>query len=123
MKLCPKCSYERADSSHSEDEQEDLLRTYWRKFDPEKNGWCYADVVIDFLAQDWGIEVAEEQKVIERKLLGSDQDGKINYRNFKRYFTSVPEDDLKQRVSSVGRISNASMKNFEKELNEMLLMT
>lgn len=72
VKLCAKCSYERADSSHSEDDQEDLLRTYWRKFDPEKNGWCYADVVIDFLAQDWGIEVAEEQKVIERKLLGSD---------------------------------------------------
>jgi hypothetical protein len=56
-------------------------------------------------------------------LLGANPDGKINYRNFKKYFTSVPEDDLRERVSSVGQPSNMSMKNFEKELNEMLLLT
>lgn len=100
-----------------------MLRTYWHKFDPEKNGWCYADMVIDYLAKDWGIRVADEQKIIERKLLNADSNGKINYRNFKKYFTEVPEDDLKERVSSVGQPSNVSMKNFEKELNEMLLMT
>ena len=61
-RVCPQCNYEpRADevgfSSDSECEQEDLLRTYWLRFDAEKKGWCYADVVIDYLAQDWGIEV------------------------------------------------------------------
>jgi len=51
----------------------------------------------------------------------ADDDGKINYRKFKKYFTSVPEDDLKQRVSSVGCNSNFSLKQFEKHLDEMLL--
>jgi hypothetical protein len=55
--MCPQCSYARPESSDSECEQEDLLRTYWRKFDPERMGWVHADIVIDFLAEDWGIEV------------------------------------------------------------------
>ena len=122
--VCPKCNNQWKDdymSSDSECEQEDLLRTYWIKFDPEKKGFCYADVVIDYLAQDWGIEVDPAQRVIEAKLMGSDQFGKINYRNFKKYFTQVPEDDLKRRVSSLGATSNMSMKAFENELNEMLM--
>ena len=45
--------------------------------------------------------------------MGADQDGKIKYSNFKNYFTAVPEDDLKHRVSSVGGYSNVSLKNFE----------
>ena len=52
--LCTNCSYARAEES-DEDGSEELLRTYWRKFDPERNGWCYADVVIDYLAKDWGV--------------------------------------------------------------------
>jgi len=32
----------------------------------------------------------------------------------------VPEDDLKQRVSSIGCASNMSMKNFEAQLDDML---
>ena len=56
--VCPICQYKRdPDESDSECEQEELLRTYWKKFDPERRGWVYADAVIDFLAQDWGIEV------------------------------------------------------------------
>ena len=53
-KLCPDCQYA-IEAEYSDCEQEDLLRTYWLKFDPEKNGWCYTDVVIDYLAADWGI--------------------------------------------------------------------
>lgn len=115
--VCPDCNYQTQKggmSSDSECEQEDLLRTYWIKFDAEKKGWCYADIVIDFLAQDWGIEVDPTQRIIEQKLMGADQHGKINYKNFKRYFTSVPEEDLKQRVNSQGGMSSLSMKNFEK---------
>lgn len=48
--LCPQCSYAKHDSDESDCEQEDLLRTYWRKFDAERRGWVYADHVIDFLA-------------------------------------------------------------------------
>jgi len=40
----------------------------------------------------------------------ADEDGKINYRKFKKYFTAVPEDDLKQRVSSIGCQSQLSLK-------------
>ena len=74
----------------------------------------YADLVIDYLAEDWGISVDPSQRVIERKLLHADENGKIRYRDFKQYFTAVPEDDLKQRVSSVGHHSNVSMAKFEK---------
>ena len=81
------------------------MRAYWRRFDPERNGWCYADAVIDYLARDWGITVEDEQRLIEQKLLGADQDGKITYRKFKNYFTAVPEEDLKRRVSSIGGAS------------------
>lgn len=126
-KLCPLCRYEpRADeaggmSSDDECEQEDLLRTYWIRFDAEKRGWCYADVVIDYLGEDWGIEVDPTQRIIERKLMGADEHGKINYKNFKHYFTSVPEDDLKNRVNSYGQNSTNTMKNFERQLDDMLL--
>ena len=121
--VCKKCNNNWKDdymSSDSECEQEDLLRTYWIKFDPEKRGYCYADNVIDYLAADWGIEVDPAQRVIESKLMGADTFGKINYRNFKKYFTQVPEDDLKHRVSSIGQTSNLSMKNFEAQLDDML---
>ena len=119
---CPDCHYARhPDSSDSECEQEDLLRTYWRKFDPERRGWVHANKVIDYLAQDWGITVPQTQRLEEARLMEADDDGKINYRKFKKYFTSVPEDDLKQRVSSVGCNSNFSLKQFEKHLDEMLL--
>ena len=80
-----------------------------------------ADIVIDYLAADWGIEVQPEQRKIENKLMGADEDGKIVFTNFKNYFTSVPEDDLKHRVSSVGGTSNVSLKNFEKQLDDMLM--
>lgn len=46
--------------------------------------------------------------------MGADIDGKIVYTKFKHYFTSVPEDDLKHRVSSSGGVSNMSLKNFER---------
>ena len=36
-----------------------------------------ADIVIDYLAADWGIEVQPEQRKIENKLMGADEDGKI----------------------------------------------
>ena len=51
-RVCPVCLYLRNpdDESDEECEQEDLLRTYWKKFDPERRGWVYADAVIDFLA-------------------------------------------------------------------------
>lgn len=62
--VCPNCQYARPESS-DEEEQEELLRTYWRKFDPERKGWCYANVVIDYLAMDWGIAVEPEQRIIE----------------------------------------------------------
>ena len=55
--------------------------------------------------------------------MDADDEGKINYRKFKKYFTSVPEDDLKQRVSSYGGQSNLSIRQFEKHLDEMLLQT
>ena len=111
---CPHCAYQRVgDSSDSECDQEDLLRTYWRRFDPERNGWVDANVVIDYLSKDWGIEVEPEQRNIEAKLMNADQDGRITYRKFKKYFTAVPEDDLKHRVSSMGAASNMSMKKFE----------
>ena len=118
--LCQSCQYARAESS-DEDDQEELLRTYWRKFDPERNGWCYADVVIDYLAKDWGVQVESEQRKLEQKLMNADNDGKIVYKKFKLYFTAVPEDDLKHRVSSRGTQSMNSMQNFEKHLDEMLL--
>ena len=41
--VCKKCNNNWKDdymSSDSECEQEDLLRTYWIKFDPEKRGYC-----------------------------------------------------------------------------------
>ena len=123
--ICPLCNYlprpeeDERDLSDSECEQEDLLRTYWIRFDAEKKGWCYADVVIDYLGQDWGIEVDPAQRIIERKLMGADEHGKINYRNFKHYFTAVPEDDLRDRVNSVG--SQNTMKKFEQQLDDMLL--
>ena len=53
--------------------------------------------------------------------MGADEDGKIVFTKFKNYFTSVPEDDLKHRVSSVGGTSNVSLKNFEKQLDDMLM--
>ena len=81
--ICQNCKYKIKDNESEECEQEDLLRTYWIRFDAEKKGWCYADVIIDFLATDWGIEVEDSQRVIERKLMGADAFGKINYRNFK----------------------------------------
>ena len=56
-RICPDCRYENIESEVSDCEQEELLRTYWRRFDPERNGWCYADAVIDYLAADWGITV------------------------------------------------------------------
>ena len=52
--------------------------------------------------------------------MGADEHGKINYRKFKKYFTAVPEDDLKHRVSSLGHQSNFSMQNFEMQLDSML---
>jgi hypothetical protein len=55
--------------------------------------------------------------------MDADEEGKITFRKFKKYFTSVPEDDLKQRVSSVGTGSNLSKARFEKALDEMLLAT
>ena len=58
--MCKKCNNQWKDdymSSDSDCENEDLLRTYWIRFDPERKGYCYSDVVIDYLAQDWGIEV------------------------------------------------------------------
>ena len=61
------------------------------------------------------------QRVIERKLLGADQDGKIIYKQFKDYFIAVPEDDLRNRVSSIGSSAGNSLKKFEKQLDEMLL--
>ena len=113
--VCNLCHYQYVEDSDDEEHaQEELLRTYWRKFDAERIGWVYADLVIDYLANDWGITVDPEQRTIERKLLHADEDGKIRYRDFKQYFTAVPEDDLKQRVSSVGCVSNVSMKQFEK---------
>lgn len=60
------------DSSESDCDQEDLLNTYWRKFDAERSGWVYADDVIDFLAKDWGIEVPESQRIVEAKLMDAD---------------------------------------------------
>lgn len=59
--VCSQCNYARRpdESSESDCDQEDLLRTYWRKFDAERRGWVYANDVIDFLAKDWGIEVPE----------------------------------------------------------------
>ena len=121
--VCNLCRYARDDSDDEENQQEELLRTYWRKFDAERIGWVYADLVIDYLANDWGVEVDPAQREIERKLMHADENGKIRYRDFKEYFTAVPEDDLKQRVSSVGCQSNMSMKQFEKQLDEMLLNT
>ena len=52
--------------------------------------------------------------------MNADEDSKINYRKFKNYFTAVPEEDLKHRVSSMGS-SNLSLKKFERHLDEMLL--
>ena len=125
-RICPLCNYEPRPeeaglSSDSECEQEDILRTYWIRFDADKKGWCYADNVIDYLGQDWGIEVDPAQRIIERKLMGADEHGKINYRNFKHYFTAVPEDDLKDRVNSYGQNSTNTMKKFEQQLDDMLL--
>ena len=77
-------------------------------------------MVIDYLAGDWSIGVTPEQRKIEHKLMNADQDSKINYRKFKNYFTAVPEEDLKHRVSSMGS-SNLSLKKFERHLDEMLL--
>ena len=48
--------------------------------------------------------------------MNADVDGKITYRKFKKYFTSVPEDDLKRRVSTMGGMYSSpdAMKKFER---------
>ena len=53
--------------------------------------------------------------------MNADKDGKIIYKKFKNYFTAVPEDDLKDRVSSNGARSMNSMQKFENQLDAMLL--
>ena len=55
-----------------------------------------------------------EQRKIERKLMNADENGNIVFLKFKNYFTAVPEDDLRQRVSSIGSRSVGSMQVFER---------
>ena len=53
--------------------------------------------------------------------MNADIDGKIVYKKFKNYFTAIPEDDLRDRVSSVGSKSLNSMQKFENRLDDWLL--
>lgn len=121
-KNCPMCQKGvDAESSNSDHEQEDLLRSYWKKFDPGRCGFVSADIVIDHICADWGIGIDPSQRDVEKQLMESDANGNITYRQFKRYFTAVPEDSLSRRLSSAGGASSVSIRKFERQLDAMLI--